>query len=130
MGVRLPTVSSTAIVNVNLPNAGETVVVIAPPLNLSLALAQVLIFAYVLVSAGATATAIVCLLRRGTTTAGTQVNRTGSITVTPGGGNIWAFTYTDSPGDVAGQQYCLTMAQTGASGNATIFDVCITAMCL
>lgn len=130
MGVRQATVSSTVVTNAVLVTSAETVVAISPPLNIPIANAQILLFGYVLFSAGTGTSFMNCKVRRGITTAGQQVNQTGSINVTVAGGNIWTFTYADTPGEIAGQQYCMTLSQTAASANGTVLDVCFTAMAL
>lgn len=131
MGVRFPSVASTTIVNATLVTTAETVVVTTPPFNIPLDYAQIIVMAYAEVfPVGTTTTGIVAKLRRGTTTAGTQLGFNSGGTATPGAAWAWSMLYVDSPGVVAGQQYSVTLSQTAATANGTVLDVCLIAFAL
>lgn len=113
MGVRLATVTSNTFVGPLPANATETVVLTTPPISMALDNAQVLILWDANITLGTSTTSLVFRVRRGITTAGALViaaARTQTLAAGAGGQVCgWCF---DSPGVVAGQQYCLTVVQT------------------
>lgn len=131
MGVRFPSVASTAIVNATLVTTAETVVATTPPLNLPLDFALVFLLFYFNGTTGATVTGVQYRLRRGTTVAGALVPAAfGSLIVGAAAQMTSSSFYVDTPGAVAGQQYSLTLTQVGATGNGSMTDVCIAAFVL
>lgn len=119
---------STAVAGNNF-GAAETVVCITPPLSISLPNQPVLLYWYVMFGGGATITAILFRLRRGTTTGGVFINSTSQADQTATGTNsIRSGVYVDVPGEIAGVQYCLTMTCTGNTGSQQVVDVCMIAM--
>lgn len=131
MGVRLPSVASTAIVNVNPVNANETIVCQVGPFSLSLDNQPVLLFGYCAFTSGAGNASTQLRFRRGNVITAPQLNQT--ITYTLGAAFSWSMqlNYVDAgAGAGAAMFYVLTYQGNGASGNATITDVCLVAMCL
>lgn len=69
---------------------------------------------------GTAGVGIVAKVRRGTTTGGTLIDTfTLSGLVATNNAQVDGVTV-DTPGDVANQQYCLTLTQTSATGNGTV----------
>src|SRR2546423_5725345 len=130
MGVRFPSVASTAILNSPIITTAETVIVTTPALNLPFDGAQVLLFIYCVITLTAGTSAFTPRLRRGTTTGGTLINVAQAITVTASTTFEYSSWYPDSPGVVAEQQWSLTMTMTAAGANSTVQDVALVAMCL
>ncbi len=131
MGVRYPSVASNTFVGPLPASAVETVICVTPPLTLPLDGAQVLLLWFYAATVGASITSLQARIRRGTTAAGTTVNAAvwPSTTVA---GNLFtqAGWYFDTPGNVAGQQYALTLVQNGATGASSIQDVAFLAFAL
>lgn len=128
MGVRFPFLATTTIQNALPASALETVVLISPPFSPSLDLAQVGIMWSFTYTAGATNSGATYRLRRGTTTAGTLLwapNAIWQVVMSGGNPGMAGGCYVDSPGAVAGVQYCLTCAQVGATGAGTFPDGCL-----
>lgn len=73
----------------------------------------------VIVTPGQGATAVTVRIRRGSGTGGANVITPTAITPTAGGTAGYTFDVDDFPGEVAGQQYTITVQQTGASTNGT-----------
>lgn len=131
MGVRLPSVSSTAIVNAAPVNAAETIVCTTGPINLSIENQFVLLFAYCIFIVGATNTSVTMRLRRGNALTSPQLNINGNNQLGAATPFSLAINYVDvGAGAGAALFYTLTYQGNGASGNATILDVALTAMCL
>ena len=77
------------------------------------------------VTTGTGTTSIQIRVRRGTGITGTQVGVTQTITTTAG--NLYPFSIqvADTPGEVDGQQYVVTVQQVAATGNGTIDQAAI-----
>lgn len=130
MGVRFPSVSSGTLQNPLPANATETVVALTPPLTITLDFAQIFIFWLFNITAGTGTTAVAFRVRRGNTVAGLLVSGVDAHTLAAGNqANVIGFTV-DTPGAVAGQQYCLTLLQTGATGAGVANDIVILAFSL
>jgi len=112
------------------PGAAEAVIATTPPLNISLDFSQIIVIWYFVLFTGATTTSLIVLLRRGTTITGTLVNVSLGDGVAAGVNLRRSGVYVDTPGAVAGQQYSLTLTQTGATGNGALNDVCLIAFSL
>lgn len=125
MGVRFPSVQSNTFVGPLPASAVETVVVTSPPFTPPLDSAVILILWHFVLTAGASVTSHTFKLRRGATTAGVQVNQLISQTTPAGGFNIVSGWYFDQPTAVTGQQYSLTIIQTGATGAGIAADQAI-----
>lgn len=70
-----------------------------------------------LTTASAGTTAVVLKVRRGSTTGGTQVGTSITITATTSANYCIPFAVTDTPGDIASMTYVVTITETGASSN-------------
>lgn len=129
MGVRFPSVGSTTIIA--SPSAGaEVVVCTTPPINEPIDNAQVLLFWYLLITIGTTATTLFATLRRGLLVASTPLNSITGRTVVAANVNQFSGCYFDFPGIVAGQQYSLSVQLPAATAASTVADVCLVAMVL
>lgn len=126
MGVRFPSVVSNVIQNTVLVTTAETVVAISPPFSPPLDSAVIIVLANVVIQAGTGSGNSSLRLRRGTTTAGALLNvgaaPMATSTVFPLSGSVFYF---DIAPSAAGQQYCLTALQGGASGNGAVSDAFI-----
>lgn len=80
------------------------------------------------VTPGTSTTALVIKVRRGTGITGTQVGTTQTLTVTAPNKTGFSVQVADTPGEVAGQQYVVTVTQTGAAANGTIDQAAIQAV--
>lgn len=98
----------------------ETVILTTSGISTAQAGESVVIDGAIDVTAGTGTTAVVIKCRRGTTTAGTQVGASETDTLAAGNSEALAFTFQDTPGDVAGQQYVITATQTGGTANGTV----------
>lgn len=97
---------------ISTPRPGMTITLIAT-INLT-------------VGTGTTSVSVKC--RRGTTTAGTQVDETVTFNISAGNTDDLACSFQDTPGDVASQQYVVTVTQTGATGNGTVVHASLHAL--
>lgn len=73
-----------------------------------------------IVVVGTGATALVLRIRQGTGIAGTIISESSSVSATAANIVIVTLAADDNPGDVADQQYVLTVQQTGATADGTI----------
>jgi hypothetical protein len=131
MGVRFPSVASNTFVGPLPASAVETVVLTTPPISEPVDNAQILLFWFFVYAAGTGNTSALFHLRRGTTTAGASVGVANwpfpAVAAAVAGYSGWYF---DFPGVVSGQQYSLTLVQTGASAAGTFNDGVLIAMVL
>lgn len=104
----------------NVVTTTETVAATSPPVTSARPGQPVTLDANVTINSGTGTTGVNLICRRGTTTAGTQVGDTVTITATAGTRQTLSATWQDTPGDVASQQYVVTVTQTGATANGTI----------
>jgi len=118
------------IVNTTPTGSAETVVVTTPPLNLPLDFATVFVFWYVAALTGINTLTQTLRLRRGSLVTGALVNVSQNWTIAASVNSIFPGMYIDTPGAVAGLQYSVTYQGNGATGNATIGDVCLMALVL
>jgi hypothetical protein len=77
-------------------------------------------------TAGTSTTGVTINVRRGTTTAGTLVYTTGVLTAVAANSYNWSGRAVDVPGNVAGQQYILTVTQQAGTVAGTANDIVIT----
>lgn len=123
MGVRFPSVASTTFIGPLPATAAETVILTSPLLNPTQDNAQVFILWACDILAGTGTTALVFRIRRGTTAAGALVNAAAwTHTLAAGNTAVLNGVYPDVPGAIAGQQYSLTVSQTGATAAGTFND--------
>jgi|SRR6267154_6262283 len=126
MGVRFPSVASNVFVGPLPANATETVICTTPPFTPPLDFSQIFIHWFFACAAGTGTTSLVYRLRRGTTIAGVLIGLNQWADVVSATFGIFnSGVYIDNPGAVSGQQYSLTVAQTAATGAATLPDVCM-----
>lgn len=131
MGVRFNSIASTTFVGPLPASAVETVILTTPLLNPALDFSQVFILWACDILAGTGTTALVFRLRRGTTAAGALVNAAAwTHTLAAGNSAVVTGCYPDSPGAIAGQQYSLTVSQTGATAAGTFNDGSLIAFAL
>lgn len=102
----------------------ETVILTVGPVNTDDPADVVSIFGYLELTTNATAaTAVVVKIRKGTTTGGTQIGTTETVTATTSSKYGIPFAAKDTPGEVAGQNYVVTVAETGGGANTGTVDV-------
>jgi hypothetical protein len=131
MGVRFPTAYSNTFIGPLPASAAETVLLTTPPINEPIDNATVLLFWSACITAGTATTFWQFRLRRGTTTGGTAINvGVWQLNVTAAQAFNPSWWYFDNPGIVAGQQYSLTVVQSGATGAGTWNDGALVAMVL
>lgn len=71
-------------------------------------------------TSGSTQTGAVMKVYRGTTASGTPIYTSGTLTVAGGEVHVWDFKVTDQfTSDVANQQWCVSVTQSGGVGNGT-----------
>ena len=81
---------------------------------------RVLITGIVAITPGTAATDVVIKVRRGTTTAGPQVGTLTSQVGAAGAPRVVPYHVEDNPGEVAGQEYTVTVAETSATSDGTV----------
>lgn len=131
MGVRFPSVFSTTFVGPLPANATETVICTTPPLTLPLDFAQVNLHWFFSILTGTGTTSLGYQIRRGTTTGGTALLGASQVqTIAAATNGLSGGCAVDTPGAVAGQQYSLTIVQTGATAAGAAGFVCLIAYAL
>lgn len=99
--------------------AAETILLTLPP-SISLPQGvQVVLEGMVQLQAGTATTSVVIRCRRGAALTGALVGAALTHTLAAGANACIAFQFSDTPGEVAGQQYVVTAQQTAATGNGT-----------
>lgn len=131
MGVRYPTVATKTFIGPLPASAVETIILTTPPLNLTLDFSQVQIFWYATMTAGTGTSSLIFQLRRGTSLTSPQINAANwAHTLAAASSAVMSGCYFDVPGPVAGQQYTLTVSQTGATAAGTFNDGALLAFAL
>lgn len=99
---------AVSITNINLPGPGR----------------RVAIRAWAQVTTGTNTTALTPRIRRGTTASDTLVGEANAEQIETAAGNTEGLEVqvTDTPGELAGGAYCLTVEQTAASANGSILQ--------
>ena len=121
-----PTVKTGQGSAINVVTVNETILA---QVNVSVdnASANILLEGNVDITTGAATTALTVQVRRGATLAGPVVG----VAEVPGAGAaarvVVPLQVIDSPGEVAGQVYSLTVTQTAATGNGTVNSASLTA---
>lgn len=105
---------------VTLVTTAETVALVTPPVSTTYSSDSIDIEGKVNVTAGTGTTACVIRCRRGNGVTGTVVGVAETDTLAAGSSESFPIQCVDTPGDVAGQVYSLTISQTGATGNGTV----------
>lgn len=100
-------------------NATETVVATTPAVSTSGPGANVRLLFDLVCTPGTSATALVCKVERGTVAGGTQVGATKTITCVAATPIAVHMDVNDVIGEVAGQQWVLTILQTAGAANGS-----------
>lgn len=80
------------------------------------------------VTGGTTTTAVVCRIRRSSLTGTLCGDQTGQTTITAAGdSNIYSVFASDSPGEISGGVYVLTVQNTGGGTGGTTIYACLDA---
>ncbi len=103
----------------NIPTTTETVLATLPPISTDGAAQQVSLQATAVFATGTGVTGVTLRIRRGTGITGTVVAMSGSVVAAASTGIDLGVDGVDNPGEVADQQYVLTVQQAGATGNGT-----------
>lgn len=98
----------------------ETVALVTPPVSTTFGSDAIEIEGMVNLTAGTGTTAAVLRIRRGNGITGTVVRAADTDTIAAGSSESFLVQGVDTPGDVAGQVYSITIQQTAASANGTI----------
>lgn len=98
----------------------ETVALVTPPVSTTFGSDAIEIEGMVNLTAGTGTTAAVLRIRRGNGITGTVVRAADTDTIAAGSSESFLVQGVDTPGDVAGQVYSITVQQTAASANGTI----------
>jgi len=131
MGVRFPSVASSTFIGPLPASAAETIILTTPPISEPVDNALVNLFWCANILAGTGTTALVFRIRRGATLTGAVVGAgPWTHTLAAAASGILSWADFDGPGVVAGQQYTLTISQTGATGAGTFNDGTLVAMIL
>lgn len=99
--------------------ATETVVLTSNGVQSPNAWATISLTGVVTITPGTSATAVVIRVRRGTVT-GTLVGVAETDTLAAAANGIIPFFFVDTPGDVDGIKYVVTVVETGAAANGTV----------
>lgn len=111
--------NAQATADVALVTTAETVVLTIPGVTTRDKSEQVTLLATSVVTAGVGATALTPRLRRGVDATGTLIGEGNAQTAAAGSTYAVAIDGVDTPGEVAGQSYVLTVQQAAATGNGT-----------
>jgi hypothetical protein len=103
--------------------AVETVVLVSNPISTPGREATIGLHGLLLIITGASATQLQIRIRRGSTTAGQLVEALFEPNVAASTEYLLSFDVSDKPGDVAGQEYCVTVTETGATTNGQVYFV-------
>jgi hypothetical protein len=106
--------------NTTVVTTAETIVATTPAISTPSPDTPVTISGVLSMTYGTGTTAVTVQVRRGTTVSGTLVGEANAWNVTAGNTSEQTFSVKDTPGDVAGQSYVITVTQTGATANGTV----------
>lgn len=117
----------TPTVPLAVATTAETLVVVGNALSLQATNGKAVVEGFLTLTVGAGTTAVTLRLYRGTTTAGTLIGsaiaQAGNFAAgSPAGFNVAAV---DVLSNVGGAQYCMSLQQTGASGNGSVTSAII-----
>ncbi len=98
----------------------ETIVMTTPGLSPDTPSRTFRLTAALKVTTGLGATGLIVRVRRGTLVTGTLVGEAASITAAASTTYETPYEVEDAPGEVAGQQYVVTVQQVGATGNGSL----------
>lgn len=90
---------------------------------------RVILSGWAVVTSGTTTTGIIVAVRRGTAITDTLVGEATNCVVGPAAGSnqLVAVAVIDTPGEIAGQSYVLTVLNTGGGTGGAILQSCLTA---
>lgn len=114
------TFSAQALTDVTVTTTTETVALTLPSISTPGAGSQVTIDGALTMTYGTGATAVTVRVRRGTGITGTVVGEGNPLTVSAGNTSEQTFSVVDTPGEVAGQAYVVTVQQTAATANGSV----------
>lgn len=112
--------SAQLLTNTTVTTTTETVALTLPAISTPGPDAAVHIDGSLSMTYGTAATAVTVRVRRGTDATGTLVGEANAETVSAGNTSEQTFDVRDTPGEVAGQTYVVTVQQTAATGNGTV----------
>lgn len=115
--IEVPTTAATAVTD---GGATETVVLTSAAVSTPGSNASVSLHGVVNITVGTAGVAVVVRVRRGTTAAGTLVGTATTDTAVAASKYTIPFDVIDTPGDVAGQSYVVTVTETSASASGTV----------
>jgi hypothetical protein len=116
MGVRFPSVFTNTFIGPLPANATETVILTTPPFSPPLDTSAIFFLWCSEINAGTGTTVLAHRIRRGTTAAGAFIGvQPWNALANVGNAFMLSGCYFDTPGAVGGQQYSLTVSQTGAT---------------
>jgi len=130
MGLRFPANANTKLVNTNLVHSVDTIVLVTDPIDVTTDSPLVMLVWYAAVSLGLGDNALTVQLFREADASGALVNSgpmmnfTAHTTVTVTG------SFTDRPGEIAGQQYSLILTAGGGLADSTVLEGCFAAIAL
>lgn len=104
----------------------ETAAVVSDPVSTGSGAEEITINGAVSITTGTGTTAVTLRCRRGSGVAGAVVGETEPVTIGAAASANIPYSFSDTPGEVAGQLYTLTVQQTAASANGTINNASIT----
>lgn len=110
---------ATSTAATSLVTTAETVLATSPPLSADGQAQSVIIDAVAGFTVGTGTTSVTVRVRRGTGITGTVVNSIAGVNVAAGNSVAIPIQAVDSPGEVADQQYVVTVQQAAATGNGT-----------
>lgn len=103
-----------------LVTTAETVIATSLPISTRSASEQLTLTGWADITAGTGATGVILRIRRGTGTTGTLVSNATTQTLAAGNTLDFDLVVTDTPGEVAGQNYVLTAQQVAATANGNV----------
>lgn len=107
---------------VTLVTTAETIVVTSLPISTTDPNQQVSLFSFITVTGGTGTTGMIMRVRRGTTLSGTVIGPQDTVTLSGTNTVNREIGVTDTPGEVAGQQYVITCQLVGATANGSVID--------
>jgi len=113
--------------NVSVVTTAETLVIVGNALSLQAPNGKAVVSGWLTITVGTGTTAVTLALYRGTTSAGTllgtKIAQAGNFTA--GSPAAFSVKAVDVLSNVGGAQYCMTVTQTGASGNGSVTQALI-----
>lgn len=120
------TVTNSATTDTPVVTTAETAAVVSDPISTGSGAEEITISGTISLTTGTGTTSVTIRCRRGNGITGTVVGETVPHTIGAAASVNLPYSFPDTPGEVAGQLYTLTVQQTGASANGTINNASIT----